>query len=210
MNKFERIQLLKTLGMNTEDSVLIASELDHEKHAAFLQRFSTYSVRTFRDEAYGRSHPHFPIIERAEFEMCYPSLLSQGLKLIIAAPIDPKDAELAGCLSYAEGRVLAEVALGPGTVRRVTGEGKIDLRVTSERAGHSVGDHRLDAAIVEVRKAVAMLDRSDASGIPDDVLFEFSWYRGCVGLLRERLIFWELVVPDERADRRGRRPEGRS
>ena len=181
--------------MNTEDSVLIAEERDWEAHARFLRQFSRYSVRTFRDDAYGGSHPHFPIIERAEFEETYDGLLEQGLKLIVAAPIDPKDAELAGCLLYERGEVLAEVALGPGTVRRVTGGGEVDLRVRSVRVGQSVGDHRVDAAIREVRKAVAMLHRPDANSIPDDVLFEFSWYRLPVGWLKKRLIFWELAAP---------------
>ena len=193
MNKFERIQLLKTLGMNTEDSVLIAEERDWETRAGFLHQFSRYSVRTFRDDAYGGSHPHFPIIERGEFEETFRRLLEQGLKLIVAAPIDPKDAELAGCLLYEGGEVLAEVALGPGTVRRVTGEGKVDLRATSERADHSVGDQRVDAAIREVRKAVALLHPPDQRAVPDKVLFEFSWYSEPVGCRKERLIFWEVT-----------------
>lgn len=182
--------------MNTEESVLIADEEDLKRHGAFLQQFSQYSVRTFRDDAYGGSHPHFPIIERGEFEETYRRLLEQGLKLIVAAPIDPKDAELAGCLLYERGGgVLAEVALGPGTVRRVTGGGKVDSRVRSERVGQSVGDHRVDAAILEVRRAVAMLHRPDQRAVPDEVLFEFSWYSGPVGWRKERLIFWEVTHP---------------
>ena len=117
MNKFDRIQILKVLGLNTEQNVLVSSKGDWDKHHDFLRRFSKYSVSTFKETPYGRGAPHFPIISRFELEQRLQDLLKDGLNLIIAAPIDPKDAELAGCLLHNAGTVSAEVALGPGTVR---------------------------------------------------------------------------------------------
>ena len=186
--------------MNTEDSVLVSNSGDWERHRGFLHQFEKYSVRTFRDKAYGRSNPHFPIISREELVDRYSKLLSEGLKLIVASPIDPQDAELAGALLYDAGVVSAEVALGAGTVRRVTGDGKIDVSVKTERRGQSVGDYRIDAAVREVRRAVELIRASLSIAAIDYLLFEFSWYRVPVGCQNERLIFWELATSASQED----------
>ena len=137
MNKFDRIRILTALGMNTEDSVLVSNSGDWERHRGFLHQFEKYSVRTFRDKAYGRSNPHFPIISREELVDRYSKPLSEGLKLIVASPIDPQDAELAGALLYDAGVVSAEVALrsgnGPACHRR-----REDRREREDRASRSV------------------------------------------------------------------------
>ncbi len=192
MNKFDRIQILKVLGLNTEESILISSVEDWCNSEEFLNRYEEYSVRTFRGPRYGQSAPHFPIVSREELEADYKSLLEKGLKLIVAAPIDPKDAEMAGCLIYNAGVVSAEVALGPGTVRRVTSEGRVDLRAKSEEE-EATGDPHLDAAMSEVRGAVRIIESRLPDGNLDGLLFEFSWYSMPVGWKSERLIFWELA-----------------
>ena len=172
----------------------MASVEDWNAHAQFLARYDKYSVRTFRGPRYGQSAPHFPIIGREELERSYETLLRKGLSLIVATPIDPKEAELAGCLLYNADVVSAEVALGPGTVRRVTAEGLVDLSVKSERPGDTVGDARLDLAICEVRKAAETLRRRLPRPNLDGLQFEFSWYGKPVGWRNEQLIFWELAT----------------
>ena len=148
MDKFQRIQVLKRLGLNTEESILIRSMTDWESNAEFLQKFSRYSVRTFRGEGYGETHPFFPIISREELHRRYEELITDGFRLIVATPIDPAEAELAGCLLYDSNQIVAEVALGPGTVRRVTQENMIDLRVISKHsAQRAPNDLRINTAM---------------------------------------------------------------
>lgn len=194
MDKFQRIQLLKVLGLNTEESILIRSNEDWKKHSDFLWKFSRYSVRTFRSEGYGHADPFFPIINREELHESYTKLLDEGLSLIVATPIDPADAELAGCLLYDADSVLAEVALGPGTVRRVTQENKIDLRVRCKEGDQNVAcDYRIKGAMEKARQAVRRLQaRYRIFGV-EWLVFEFSWYRKTVGLQNQNLIFWELA-----------------
>jgi hypothetical protein len=190
--------VLKRLGLNTEVSVLIQSISDWEEHAEFLREFSKFSVRTFRGLGYGQAHPHFPIISRDELHARYNQLLNDGLSLIVATPIDPAEAELAGCLLYDANQIVAEVALGPGTVRRVTQEDKVDIRVISKHAPErTLEDFRIDAAMTKLDQAVRLVQELLPSLNMDWLVVEFSWYQGKVGHLSDHLIFWELAGPPE-------------
>ena len=87
---------------------------------------------------------------------------------------------------------LIEAALGPGTVRRVTHEGKIDVRINAQRTHVSTGDARIDRAITESQGTIEILKERLPSLKVAGLVFEFSWYRIPVGWRGERLIFWDL------------------
>ena len=189
LNKFERIRLVRYLGLNTEDSVLVESEADLERHAVFLANCERYSVRTFRPGLDTPYEPHFPIVSADEFELdCLP-LLDRGYSLIVANGIDPVEALVAGCIWTRARDYLIEAAIGPGTVRRVTHLGEIDLSVRVSGSMHM-------AAPPEIRGALSMLEETEHTWATDvdlkDVLYEFSVYRSPVGWAQDQVIFWEI------------------
>lgn len=189
MHKYERIVLLRHLGLNTEVSVLIESPTDLEKHHSFLAPLERMSVRTFSKKG-TRQEPHFAIVERAEFQRACLPLLDQGYSLIVATPIDPADAQLAGCILRRPQDFVVEVALGPGTVRRVTHDGKIDLQV--ELSGPH--DPRCQPEVRPALAELAEVERRWGRKLPlVDVLYEFSVYSHPVGWKSERVIFWEVT-----------------
>lgn len=192
MNKFQRIQLVRALGLNTEESVLVSNGKDWELHRGFLQSSSDFSVRTFKSEQLLGDEPHFPVISREELADRYISLLNRGYKLIIAKCIDPADAQMAGGMLYEGSTFHVEVALGPGTVRRVTREGRIDLTVKAI-LGKPSGNHLIDKSVKEawwgLRTLHAKIPELDLKGL----LYEFSVYTKPVGWKHEKVIFWELV-----------------
>lgn len=189
MNKFERIRLVRHLGINTEDSVLVESRADLDKHSHFLAGLNRCSVRTFPRASAGHSKPHFPIVTRAEFQSSCVPLLDQGYSLIVAKPIDPTDATLAGRIVRRPSDFLVEVALGPGTTRRVTHEGRIDQ--TLELSGPD--DPRCGPEIARALSELAKAEKRWADQIQlTDVLYEFSAYRHPVGWKHEPIIFWEI------------------
>lgn len=189
MNKFERIRLLRHLGLNTEDSVLVESHADLDKHARFLSQLEQRSVRTFLRSGEGRGDPHFPIVTSGEFESACVPLLDQGYALIVAKPIDPTDATLAGCIERRSSGFLVEVAFGPGTVRRVTHEGSIDQTLELSGADDPGCGPEIARALSELTKAESRL----VSGLlRTDVLYEFSVYDHPVGWKNDSVIFWEI------------------
>lgn len=190
MNKFERVRLLRHLGVNTENSVLLQSLADIDREAEFLSRFDRYSVRTFQREVDRMGEPHFPVVSRAEFETSCLPLLSQGYCLMVAEPVDPGDALFAGSLVRSADGFLVEVASGPWTVRRVTHDEQIDVRLEV----HHPRDIEDPVEIRDALLKIAALEsrwRSDL--ILTDVVYEFSVYRLPVGWKRERSIFWEIL-----------------
>ena len=109
-----------------------------------------------------------------------------------------RDAELAGCVLYEPEGITAEVALGPGTVRRVTQENKIDLRVKSTEMAVGMNvDHRIRAAMTKVGSAIQTLRELCPTLKVDWLVFEFSWYNRAVGYENEPLIFWEVAGSPE-------------
>lgn len=188
MNKFERVLLLRHLELNTELSVLIESANDLRAEAAFLARLDRYSVRTFRREAYEVGEPHFPIVSKAEFESSCLPLLEQGYSLMVAEPVDPADALLAGAILRDGEKFVVEAAVGPGTVRRVTHQGLIDIRLEARRPSEAANPW-IQQALDEL---LAAEDRWRPQVDLRDVLYEFSVYRVPIGWRRERVIFWEI------------------
>ena len=195
VNKFERIRLVRYLGLNTEDSVLVESRADLDKHASFLSRLDACSVRTFPRASEGHSKPHFPIVTLAEFQSACLPLLDQGYALIVAKPIDPADATLAGRIARRPGDFLVEVALGPGTTRRVTHEGRIDQAL--ELSGPD--DPRCGPEIAQALNELNAAERRWADQLQlTDVRYEFSAYGHPVGWKDEPIIFWEIHGLEER------------
>ena len=191
MNKFERIQVVRALGLNTEVNVLVTSPQDWAANASFLSAHSEYSLRTFRREGDRRPEPHFPLIGADELKGRYEELLEKGLSLIIAEPIDPAYAEIAGCLMVQADHLVAEVAHGPGTVRRVTHDGQIDAVYQLLRTTSSSGDPRVDESAREARQALRRITERPFYEL-QGVIFEFSWYSKGIGWKNEPLIFWEI------------------
>ena len=192
MNKFQRIQLVRALGLNTEESVLISNDKDWELHQGFLQSSSAFSVRTFKSEQLLGDEPHYPVILREELANKYFSLLNSGFNLIIAKCIDPANAQMAGGMLYEGSAFHVEVALGPGTVRRVTREGRIDLTVKAI-PGKPCGNHLIDEAVKEGWRGLRTLQSKIPELDLEGLLYEFSVYGGPVGWKHEKVIFWELV-----------------
>lgn len=192
MNKFKRIQLVRTLGLNTEESVLVSNDKDWELHRGFLQSSSVFSVRTFKSEQLLGNEPHYPVISREELADRYISLLHSGFKLIIAKCIDPADAQMAGGMLYEGSAFHVEVALGPGTVRRVTREGRIDLTVKAI-PGKPSGNRLIDEAVKEAWRGLRTLHANIPELDLKGLLYEFSVYGKPVGSKHEKVIFWELV-----------------
>jgi hypothetical protein len=208
VNKFQRIHLVRLLGLNTEDSVLVEQPADLSLHVDFFHGTSHVSVRTFRPTQDAPYEPHFPFVSWPEFDaQCLP-LLDQGYSLIVAKGIDPNDAELAGCILRRRDDFVIEVALGPGTVRRVTHGNKIDLRAVVKAAD--------DPQLAEgLRTPLQLLVSTERRWKHDvdlrDVLYEFSVYKMPVGWRSERVIFWEirgLYTPDSKLERFYRRVSG--
>lgn len=198
MNKFKRIQLVRLLGLNTEESVLVEREEDWERQRGLFEGEDRLSIRTFRPgQLRDFGSPHFPIIESAGFDTMRERLLRAGLSLIVGRAIDPVDAEVAGTLLYEPERIVAEVAFGPGTVRRVTHEGRVDARITFESGVEGTPDLRIRRATAEAKRAVRGLGDLLDARLPQWLLFEFSWYSVPVGHQHSKLIFWEVLGPEE-------------
>lgn len=189
VNKYQRIQVLRYFGLNTENSILIACEDDIEKNRAFLDQFDKYSVRTFSEHetTSGRSL-HLPTMTREEFFGTYRDLLKEGLNLIVAEQIDPTHAELAGCIMRRGWETTIEIAIGPGTVRRVTHEGRIDERYVCYGFQPHTPNLKVNEALVEIYRFEHLV-----SDPPDECIYEFSYYRIPVGWRKQRVIFWEIT-----------------
>jgi hypothetical protein len=194
MNKFERIRLIKALGLNTEEDILITSEEDWVRQSRWLNRFDAYTVRAFRQDGVTGTDPYFAVIGREDFEPHRRDWLDRGLMLIIAEPVDPQYAEFAGTILRDGELTEVQIARGPGaTVRRVTHEGYIDDTYVVRDRGKSTGDPKVDEAL---RKVHEVEDRYPHLSSLSHVIYEFSYYRTKVGYRKEHAIFWEITGID--------------
>ena len=185
LNKWERIQLVKQLGLNTENSILICGAIT-KLQQQFMEKYGYYSIRTFtlNENCF---HPHLPVVSRENLEFELEKLLSANFSCIVAEGIDPQFCELAGC-GYKKGRsVTLEIAFGAGTVRRVTHSHEINLTVQTGVFDALPGDYRLVQAIQKMRAAKI-----------DNCIFEFSYYGIPAGHKHENLIFWEITGADSK------------
>jgi len=185
MNKWERIQAVKALGLNTEESILVKDIELNRAQNQFIKEHEIFSLRTFNNFD-NDLHPHYPVINRQKLLEELLLLTKKGYSCIVATCINPAEAELAGCAYKKGGFVFFEIASGPGTVRRVTHEGKIDMHI-KVRLTQATGDRRLDCVLCEIRELPV-----------DNCIFEFSWYKNPVGHKKQRLIFWEVTGADNK------------
>lgn len=190
LTKFERIRLVRRLGLNTQNDVLITCERDWQIHQDWLAQFSRYTVRSFRDGPIGGVEPYFAIIDADEFEKHRQKLLDGGWNLIVAEGIDPKEALLAGTI-LREGEITeVDIVRGAGSVtRQVTHDGQIDdhFVVNGEEL---TGDMFVDEALGKIRESERL--RKHLSFLKK-VIYEFSYYQPKVGYKRENVIFWEIA-----------------
>jgi hypothetical protein len=184
-NKYERIEFVRELGLNTEENILVRPNdnfyLNSKQFGAFFKGLNQVSIRTFYDNS-KLNTIHYPIIGIGEVENIVKTLQKNNLNAIIATPIDPKDCEFAGtCLK--DGHTLVfELADGPGTVRRVTRQSVLDRRYYLPGLLDNTIDYRVNYAINEFRKVEI-----------DDCVFEFSWYSKHVGWKSDNFIVWEVT-----------------
>ena len=196
MNKLERIDIVRLLGLNTQEHVLISSEDDVTQNSSWLAAVDKYTVRTFSRTPRHVTEPSFPIIDAREFlERHLRQLLRDGWNVIVARGIDPQYAEFAGAIMRDGWQTVVEIAYGipygrPVTVRRVSHEGLIDRAFECHGAGCYVGDEKVDSALAQV---YAVERRFPAIEGLRHVIYEFSYYAIPVGWKRENIIFWEIT-----------------
>ena len=183
-NKFERVQLPRNFGLNTENSVLIGGNFALLNHH-FIKERNKFSVRTFyhddrSDFGINKTAPHFCMITKSMLMKKAPECFKQGLHLIVADQIHSKDCKFCGTI-WISNLIIVELAYGPGTVRRVTNEGKVDDRYNLD-IKESTGNLELDHCITRCKK----------TGLRN-VIFDFSYYNIPIGCKNENFICWEIT-----------------
>ena len=176
-NKFERIQFVRDLDFNTEENILINPEDSDDKHLKFLKNLDECSIRTF-NELDGQSCPAYPIVKKEEAIKLIKSLKQKKYNIILATPINPADCLFAGAVMKSGDKIITEIANGPGTVRRVTHEGKIDKRYFNI----NTDNEKLNECLKEINDCYL-----------DNIIFEFSYYNHPIGYKKQNFIVWEIT-----------------
>jgi len=191
MNKFEKIQVVKILGVNTENSVLITDMSDYWREYGKMQMWGDVSIRTMKagsgDRSFYGKTPHYPVVKEKTVEKKCRQLIKDGYWAIVAECIDPKNAELAGAIHVGPELTTVELAKGPGTTRRVTHDGKIDIKfqVPTHMIYRFVSLHEDD----RVNDMLAALRPIQS----DSYVAEVSYYSEPVGWNCQHVIVWELT-----------------
>jgi len=183
-SKFQRVRLPRVFGLNAENNVLITSMHDL-KISEFVHQRKAFSVRTFWPDKLMPNivTPHLPTITKKALFKKAPELFRAQLQLIVADQIDPKDCEFRGCIHINHfGDATIEIAIGPGTVRTVTNEGKIDETLTYPNGCKLDLEHHRDYCVEQCLK----------TGLKS-VIFEFSFYNIPIGWKQEQFICWEIT-----------------
>jgi len=185
-NKFQRVQLPRKFGLNGENSVLITS-MKELRISDFVSQRNSFSVRTFWEEAppawLNATAPHLVTVTKKSLLKKAPELFKTGLHLIVADKIDPKDCAFRGCILIQEqGIAVMEIANGPGTVRTVTNEGKIDETIVYAKGCKINCGNKHDLCVCKCRRTKLR-----------NVIFEFSYYNVPVGWKQENFICWEIT-----------------
>ena len=198
MNKFEKIDLVRRLGLNTETNILIKSDNVEEtsRIVDFIQenKIAEVSIRTMgatpeksRD---GTKTPHYPIVNVEDVLPTVKKIVKDGFYAIIATPIDPKDALLAGAVLKTGDTYCIELVRGQYTVRRVTHEGIIDIDIMYDDRDKTQHVKKLPTQeewpyIDEIIKEVVKVPFSSC-------IIELSYYRVPVGCKYENVIIWDI------------------
>jgi hypothetical protein len=180
MNKFDRIQLIKSLDLNTEDSVLVTPATSITSYEHVIAGEDRVSVRTLSTNPNKVNTPHYPIINISDLNKTLHEIFSRGFYAIVAKPIDPKDCLLAGTIWKQKLSGWIELADGPCTVRRVTHESMVDYR------------YNYPNDIIPDRRIREML--SIVKAVPyENCIFELSYYSIPVGWKNEHIIIWDIT-----------------
>jgi len=181
LNKYERIEKVRLLGLNTEENILVKPDSKSIIYQTFLKDLDKCSIRTFRNDEH--NVPHYPILTKEEALNIIPILQKQEYNCIVATPIDPKDCEFAGACLKTIDELIIEIADGPGTVRRVTHESKIDRSYTIPIYSiQKTSDLKVNQCIAKFKNVYL-----------NNIIFEFSWYKIPVGYNYENFICWEVT-----------------
>lgn len=181
-NKFSSIEFLKDKGLNVPRCILI-NDID-----SLTEKISNYrkvSIRTFKDEDV--LCPHMPNREYSPelINECI-SLIGQGYNLILAEPIDPKNAVVKGNVRMDSNGWVMEYIKGAGTVR--------DIEKTS------TADKNYGFITNDIQSATKRIGPGAASIIRDieklfwgrSIIVEWSIYSKNIGVHNNRIIFWEI------------------
>lgn len=186
MNKFSRIQVVRDLGLNTEDNMLVTPSTNINDLITFILQLNEVSVRVFDPIHEDRPTPHYPIVKIAELKDTLTRIFANSFYAIVAKPIDPQFAELAGCIHKSEvpfsrrSTYIIELAKGPCTTRKVTHDGIVDYRFFYPR--DTIEDERIISMINEI-KHVEM----------QNCIFEISYYSIPVGYQQSKIIIWDIT-----------------
>jgi len=196
LSKYQKIELVRMIGLNTEDNILIKSihpeERDRLKQFLIEHDLKSVSVRTMSPKGETRT-PHHPIVEFKDIPNIVTKVLCDGYYAIVATPIDPKDSLLAGAVMKNDNTYISEFARGPCTVRKVTHEGKIDIEFEYHHRENCKIGHT-DPPIADLPEYSAILAMmSECVKIPfSKCIIELSYYNIPVGHKKERIIIWDI------------------
>lgn len=183
MNKFDQIRLVRLLGLNSEESILIKHRADCYIAHAFLGKHTHLSLRTMDPTDPHRKTPHFPLMLKENLTEQLHDLLDQGFQCIVATPIGPEDTLYAGAVMLDGAYMTIELAKGPCTVRKVTHEGIIDISYDLIRPNFD------EIASLEIRE-IAL----ETQKVPfDPCVIEVSYYKQPVGIKKQNVIIWDIT-----------------
>jgi len=191
LNKWKSIEKLRALEINAPATKLI-SYADSEREVlrkiiwAIKEGEGKVSIRTFpRSEEQWAKNPLICVCEGyLNTVMKVKSLLKQGYNVSVGPAIDPKHCIIAGtCWKRSNGTFIIEMVYGPGTVRRITREGKIDYTIAI------LGEKDIEDANPIIQEVIKR-----AKKIPEDnIIIEWSYYHIRIGHLKDFLIFWDYL-----------------
>lgn len=198
MNKFERTRYPRQFDLNSEDNILVTCTKDVKQD--WFDLYKEFSVRTFYPKDMIKKTIHIPIIDANSLlnkkNGIIWQLLNNGLYVIPAAPVNPKDCIFRGGALKTDNKIIAEIALGSGTVRTVTHRGYIDVIATSiitRQAKKVIITKEINTENMVLAKQLEdCLLKFHLANI-DNVIFEFSYYSKKVGYKKEQFICWEIT-----------------
>jgi len=178
--KLERMDDLRRAGLNTSDFVVLKPKppIITDKAKVLLAANSRISVRTWLTHRKWDISPHLPNITREEALLRVPELLAKGYHVSVAVGIDPGETLVCGsCWKKSPTSYAFDLAFGPGTLRRVMVEGKVEMSVFSNT-------RQADNPIIQ--EIIKTLE-----DFPLKRIYEWSYYMTKVGWKKKNLIFWE-------------------
>jgi hypothetical protein len=181
MNKYDKILIVKKLGLNTEKSILIKSSND-PLLKKFIDKLDAVSIRTLHPDDDRIKSPHYPIVAKYEVIHTVIKTLAEGFWCIIATPIDPRYACYAGCMLKENNHIHIELVHGAYTVRRVTHDGFIDEKFDYP---HDEAAMQFDTRIIDMLEQVKLVPFNHC-------IVELSYYSTHVGYKKEHVIIWNL------------------